>query len=68
MRMKAYLLNKDTKELYLVLEIAATEALGPQKAEDGTNVFTGIVGKKSPVLKQNCKRKRLKFVKSNPMT
>ena len=40
-----YLLNKDSKTLYLTLEVAATEALEPQVGQDGKVIFTGIVGK-----------------------
>ena len=35
-----YLLNKDTKTLYLTFEVAATEALEPQVGQDGKVIFT----------------------------
>lgn len=47
-----YLLNKDTKELYLTFEIAATEAMGTKTDADGKVVFVGVVGKNSPELKE----------------
>ena len=37
-----YLLNKDTKELYLTFEIAATEAMGIRKNADGNVVFISV--------------------------
>ena len=41
-----YLLNKDTKELFLTFEIAATEAIqNPTGSKDGPMVFTGLAGK-----------------------
>jgi len=46
-----YLLNKDTKELYLTLEIAATEAIGTKLDSEGKTVFYGVVGKNDPELK-----------------
>ena len=45
-----YLLNKDTKELYLTFEIAATEAMGIRKNAEGNVVFTGVVGNNDPQL------------------
>ncbi len=40
-----YLLNKNTKTLYLSLEIAATEVVKTDTTEKGINHFTGMVGK-----------------------
>ena len=40
-----YLLNKDTQELYLTFEIAATEVLQPESKDGKSNPFVGIVGK-----------------------
>lgn len=37
-----YLLNKDKKELYLTLEIAATEVMGTKIDSKGNTVFTSI--------------------------
>lgn len=47
-----YLLNKDTKDLYLTLEIAATEIMGTKTNSEGKVVFSGVVGNKSPHMKQ----------------
>ena len=38
-----YLLNKDTKELFLTFEVAATEVRGERTDSDGRVVFTGVV-------------------------
>ena len=38
-----YLLNKDTKELFLTIEVAATEVRGERTDSDGRVVFTGVV-------------------------
>ena len=46
-----YLLNKDTQELYLTLEAAATEEIGGVSVQNGAKVFTGIVGKNSSKMK-----------------
>ena len=46
-----YLLNKDTQELYLTLEAAATEEIGGNSDQNGAKVFTGIVGKNSAQMK-----------------
>lgn len=46
-----YLLNKDTQELYLTLEAAATEEIGGKSDQNGAKVFTGIVGKNSAKMK-----------------
>lgn len=40
-----YLLNKDTRELFLTFEIAATEVLRPTGEEGKAKPFVGIVGK-----------------------
>jgi len=40
-----YLLNKDTKSLFLTFESAATEAMSPKLDKDGKKQFVGIVGK-----------------------
>ena len=42
-----YLLNKDSKELYLTFEVAATEALHKSANEQANKSFVGIVGKMS---------------------
>ena len=52
-----YLLNKDTKELYLTFEIAATEAIGTNVDSEGKAVFSGIVGKTVPKLKAKLQEK-----------
>ncbi len=52
-----YLLNKDTQELYLTFEIAATEAMNLRQSADGSAVFTGIVGNNDPELTTKLQRK-----------
>lgn len=52
-----YLLNKDTQELFLTFEIAATEAMNLRQSADGTAVFTGIVGNNDPELTAKLQRK-----------
>ena len=52
-----YLLNKDTKELYLTFEIAATEVMGQKTNSEGNTVFTGVVGNNSPELKKKLQEK-----------
>lgn len=46
-----YLLNKDTQELYLTLEAAATEEISATPDQNGAKVFTGIVGKNNAKMK-----------------
>ena len=53
-----YLLNKDTQELYLTFEIAATEAMGGIKSSsDATTAFTGVVGNNNPELSIKLQKK-----------
>lgn len=52
-----YLLNKDTQELYLTFEIAATEAMNVRQSSDGSAVFTGIVGNNDPELTAKLQKK-----------
>ncbi len=52
-----YLLNKDTKELYLTFEIAATEAMDIKSNAEGKTLFTGVVGKNDPLLKAKLKER-----------
>ncbi len=40
-----YLLNKDAKELYLTLKIAATEVMKPETDDGSPKRFVGVVGK-----------------------
>ena len=40
-----YLLNKNKKELYLSLALAATEVIQPKSSENENKPFTGMVGK-----------------------
>lgn len=40
-----YLLNKNKKELYLSLELAATEVIQSKGSENGNKPFTGMVGR-----------------------
>ena len=47
-----YLLNKDSKELYLTFEIAATEVMGTKTDSKGNTLFTGVVGNNSPKVKK----------------
>ena len=47
-----YLLNKDSKELYLTLEIAATEVMGIKTDSKGNAIFTGVVGNNNPKVKK----------------
>ena len=50
-----YLVNKDTKELYLAFEIAATEVMGSRTNAKGNVVFTGVVGKTDPEMEKALK-------------
>ena len=50
-----YLLNKDTKELYLSFAIAATEVMGVRTNSKGKTVFSGVVGKNDPKMQQALK-------------
>lgn len=52
-----YLLNKDTQELFLTFEIAATEVMGTRTNADGNAVFVGVVGNNSPELKEKLREK-----------
>ena len=52
-----YLLNKDTKELFLTFEIAATEAMNIRQNADGSFAFTGVVGNNDPELTAKLQRK-----------
>lgn len=52
-----YLLNKDTQELYLTLEAAATEEIGGGSDQNGAKMFTGIVGKNSAKMKSALAKK-----------
>ena len=52
-----YLLNKDTKELFLTFEIAATEAMNIRQNADGSFAFTGVVGNNNPELTAKLQRK-----------
>ena len=52
-----YLLNKDSKELYLTFEIAATEASGSKTDSKGNIVFAGVVGKNDPKMKHILKER-----------
>lgn len=61
-----YLLNKDTRELYLTFEIAATEAMGIRKNADGNVVFTGVVGNNDPELKAKLQSKADQIRKAVP--
>lgn len=47
-----YLLNKDSKELYLTFEIAATEVMGIKTDSKGNAIFTGVVGNNNPKVKK----------------
>ena len=47
-----YLVNKDSKELYLTLEVAATEVIGSRTDSKGNPSFSGIVGKSDSKMKQ----------------
>ena len=47
-----YLLNKDTRELYLTFEIAATEVMGIKTDSKGNAIFTGVVGNNNPKVKK----------------
>ena len=47
-----YLLNKDSKELYLTFEIAATEVMGTKTDSKGNAIFTGVVGNNNPKVKK----------------
>ena len=47
-----YLLNKDSKELYLTFEIAATEVMGVKTDSKGNAIFTGVVGNNNPKVKK----------------
>ncbi len=51
-----YLLNKDSKTLYLSLEVAATEVLSSQ-SPSGSSSFTGITGKNNAELKSGLQKK-----------
>ena len=50
-----YLVNKDSKELYLTLEVAATEVMGTRTDSKGNTVFSGVVGKSDPKMQQALK-------------
>lgn len=50
-----YLINKDSKELYLTLEVAATEVMGSRTDSKGNTVFLGVVGKNDPKMRQALK-------------
>lgn len=52
-----YLLNKDTKELYLTFEIAAIEAMGTKTNSEGNVVFVGVVRNNSPELKEKLRER-----------
>ena len=52
-----YLLNKDTKTLYLSFGVAATEELNVKTDASGKKVFSGIVGSNSPQMKDALKEK-----------
>lgn len=47
-----YLLNKDSKELYLTFEIAATEVMGIKTDSKGKAIFSGVVGNNNPKVKK----------------
>lgn len=50
-----YLVNKDSKELYLTFEVAATEVMGSRTDSKGNTVFSGVVGKNDPKMRQALK-------------
>lgn len=52
-----YLLNKDTQELFLTFEIAATEAMNVRQNSDGSAAFTGVVGNNDPELASKLQKK-----------
>lgn len=61
-----YLLNKDTQELYLTFEIAATEAMNVRQNPDGSAVFTGVVGNSNPELSSKLQKKADEIRKAIP--
>ena len=61
-----YLLNKDTQELYLTFEIAATEAMNVRQNPDGSAAFTGVVGNNDPELKAKLQKKADEIRKAIP--
>lgn len=61
-----YLLNKDSKELYLAFETAATEVIGKAKDSNGNTVFSGIVGSKDPKMEQTLKKRAASIRKEIP--
>ena len=61
-----YLLNKDTQELYLTFEIAATEAMNVRQSPDGSVAFTGVVGNNDPELTAKLQRKADEIRKAIP--
>lgn len=50
-----YLVNKDSKELYLTFEVATTEVMGSRTDSKGNTVFSGVVGKNDPKMQQALK-------------
>ena len=50
-----FLLNKGSKELYLALEVAATEVMSSRVDSKGNTVFSGVVGKKDPKMQSALK-------------
>ena len=61
-----YLLNKDTQELYLTFEIAATEAMNVRQNSDGSAAFTGVVGNSNPELSSKLQKKADEIRKAIP--
>lgn len=61
-----YLLNKDTQELYLTFEIAATEAMNVRQNPDGSTAFTGVVGNSNPELSSKLQKKADEIRKAIP--
>lgn len=61
-----YLLNKDTQELYLTFEIAATEAMIVRQNPDGSTAFTGVVGNSNPELSSKLQKKADEIRKAIP--
>ena len=63
-----YLLNKETKELYLSFAFAATEELAPQIGSDGKKKFVGVVGNNNKKTAEKLKEKVSKFRREIPNT
>ena len=61
-----YLLNKDTQELYLTFEIAATEAMNVCQNPDGPTAFIGVVGNSNPELSSKLQKKADEIRKAIP--